>query len=301
MFVTPTEQITMSHENSASIYADAILNFLLDIEKKYRPEPNMNKIQDDVKPHMRSIVIDWMVEVCYKFRCDPKVIYLAVNYMDRYLSVRKIKRTKLQLVATTAMWIASKYEDELPQSVATFAFMTDGYCSASDIQKFERSLLRCLSHDISVPTPCEFFDHFQETMKVSDQFVNIAKFVMERSLQEAFYLQCLPSEIFASATILTNQVVCKSKDIESLVLSKTRHTLKSLYPCMTIMVECWKKSAMSSLKNVSKKYASSAFLQSSNVLPPTIQKLCSICNREIPERDFPLPHCMTCYITTMIQ
>jgi hypothetical protein len=34
---------------------------------------------------MRGILIDWLVEVHYKFKMLPETLYLTVNLIDRYL------------------------------------------------------------------------------------------------------------------------------------------------------------------------------------------------------------------------
>ena len=44
---------------------------------------------------MRGILIDWLVEVHYKFRLLPETLYLTVNIIDRYLELTKVNRTEL--------------------------------------------------------------------------------------------------------------------------------------------------------------------------------------------------------------
>jgi len=57
-------------------------------------------LQTEIKPHMRKIVVDWMLEVCEDQQCQPQVYHLAVNYLDRYLSKRLIKKPQFQFLAT---------------------------------------------------------------------------------------------------------------------------------------------------------------------------------------------------------
>ena len=44
----------------------------------------------------------------------------------RFLSYMSVKREKLQLVGTAAMFIAAKYEEVYPPNVGAFAYVTDG-------------------------------------------------------------------------------------------------------------------------------------------------------------------------------
>lgn len=68
-------------------------------------------IQQEVNCRMRSILVDWLIEVHRKFELMPETLYLAVNIMDRFLAVKMIRRTELQLVGISSMLIASKYEE----------------------------------------------------------------------------------------------------------------------------------------------------------------------------------------------
>lgn len=75
---------------------------------------------------MRAILVDWLLEVHLKFKLLPETLYLAVNLIDRYLSVSKnIKRAKLQLVGVTALLISTKYEEIYPPTVKDLVYITD--------------------------------------------------------------------------------------------------------------------------------------------------------------------------------
>ena len=55
---------------------------------------------------MKSILVDWLVEVCEGFELYTETLYLAVNYTDRYLSNNSILSGKLQLLGTASVYIA---------------------------------------------------------------------------------------------------------------------------------------------------------------------------------------------------
>ena len=63
--------------------------------------------QPDISYGMRAILVDWLVEVVEEYRMKTETLYLAVSYIDRFLSYMSVVRGKLQLVGTAAMFIAS--------------------------------------------------------------------------------------------------------------------------------------------------------------------------------------------------
>jgi G2/mitotic-specific cyclin 2 len=55
--------------------------------------------QKELTWKMRSILLDWLVEVHTKFRLLPETLFLTANLIDRFLSIRSVSISKLQLVA----------------------------------------------------------------------------------------------------------------------------------------------------------------------------------------------------------
>jgi len=85
----------------------------------------MKNKQNDINEKMRSILVDWLVEVHVKFKLLPETLFLTVNLIDRYLEAKKVLRQKLQLVGVTSMLIASKYEEIYAPEVKDFVYITD--------------------------------------------------------------------------------------------------------------------------------------------------------------------------------
>ena len=77
----------------------------------------------DITKDMRSILVDWMVEVQENFELNHETLYLSVKVVDAYLDkITEIRRDKLQLVGVTAMFVACKYDVSTCHRVA---FSTD--------------------------------------------------------------------------------------------------------------------------------------------------------------------------------
>ena len=81
--------------------------------------------QPDITLSMRSVLVDWLVEVVDEFSLQQSTLYLAVSLIDRFLSGMSVLRGKLQLVGSTAMYIAAKLEEIYPPELSDFAYITD--------------------------------------------------------------------------------------------------------------------------------------------------------------------------------
>lgn len=58
---------------------------------------------------MRAILLDWLIEVCEVYKLHRETYYLAVDYLDRFLSTNsKISKTRLQLIGITCLFVAAK-------------------------------------------------------------------------------------------------------------------------------------------------------------------------------------------------
>lgn len=77
------------------------------LQIKTKPKAGYMKKQPDITNSMRAILVDWLVEVGEEYKLQNETLYLAVNYIDRFLSSMSVLRGKLQLVGTAAMLLAS--------------------------------------------------------------------------------------------------------------------------------------------------------------------------------------------------
>ncbi|XXQ36806.1 Cyclin-like domain-containing protein [Plasmodiophora brassicae] len=98
-----------------------------------------------LRPKMRSIVVDWMQQVCQEYGLSRETCHLATNYFDRYVCGQlATPPTRLQLVAVTALFIASKLEDVNVPTVADFAYTCAGSYAAAEILRTELDMVKAL-------------------------------------------------------------------------------------------------------------------------------------------------------------
>jgi G2/mitotic-specific cyclin-B, other len=59
---------------------------------------------------MRAILLDWIVDIHLKFKMFPQTLFIIAAIIDKYLSIKHVKKEELQLVGSAALLIAAKYE-----------------------------------------------------------------------------------------------------------------------------------------------------------------------------------------------
>lgn len=185
-------------------YQVDILAYLREAEKRHRPKPLYMKKQPDINQSMRTILVDWLVEVCEEYRLQNETLCLAISYIDRFLSFMSVVRAKLQLVGTAAMFIAAKYEEIYPPDVGEFVYITDDTYTKTQVLRMEQLILKVLGFDLSVPTTLVFTSVYCVMNDVPDKVKYMCMYLCELSLLDADpYLTYLPSKIAAGALALS--------------------------------------------------------------------------------------------------
>lgn len=184
-------------------YRDDIYSYLRQLEQKIKPKPFYMKKQPDITYTMRSILVDWLVEVAeeYKLQCDT--LFMAVSYVDRFLSTMAVIRSKLQLLGTSAMFVAAKYEEIYPPEVGEFTYITDDTYTKKQVLRMEQLILKTLNFDISAPTHVTFLTHLTKVANIDYNVSTLALYICELTLIEGDpYLQYAPSLIACGAIAL---------------------------------------------------------------------------------------------------
>ncbi|KAL1391508.1 hypothetical protein pipiens_012329, partial [Culex pipiens pipiens] len=165
-------------EADSSLAVD-ILAYLREAEKRHRPKPLYMKKQPDINQSMRTILVDWLVEVCEEYRLQNETLCLAISYIDRFLSFMSVVRAKLQLVGTAAMFIAAKYEEIYPPDVGEFVYITDDTYSKTQVLRMEQLILKVLGFDLSVPTTLVFTSVYCVMNDVPDKVKYMCMYLCE--------------------------------------------------------------------------------------------------------------------------
>uniref|UniRef100_A0A8C9Y3V1 G2/mitotic-specific cyclin-B2 n=1 Tax=Sander lucioperca TaxID=283035 RepID=A0A8C9Y3V1_SANLU len=204
-FLQIPEEFDIDSENSEDCYmcpeyAKEIFDYLKQREEKfvlcnYMPQ------QPSLNPEMRAILIDWLVEVQENFELYHETLYLAVKMADHYLSKTPVHRELLQLVGSTAMLIASKFEERSPPCVDDFLYICDDAYKREEIISMEASILQALSFDINIPIPYRFLRRYAKCVNAGMDTLTLARYYCEMSLME-MELVSERGSLLASACLL---------------------------------------------------------------------------------------------------
>ena len=152
-------------------------------------------MQPDLNARMRGILVDWLIEVHFTFQLQESTLYLAVQLVDEYLSVRQGKREALQLIGITAFFIAAKYEELDPIDLLDCTYVTNDTYDEKDVLDAELEILGACEWRLTRPTP-DFW-----LRKLAPVIAFKAHFYLQKFLLSAESLDYPPSMLASAATV----------------------------------------------------------------------------------------------------
>ena len=193
-----------------------VMDNMLAEETSHTVRDYCDNIQTEVAPHMRKIVTDWMLEVCEDQHCQSEVFFLAVNYLDRFLSLVNIKKTQFQLVASVCILLASKFSQVVPISSEQLVIYTDNSVSVEQLRHWEIEVLNVLQWELGASTAHSFLQHFcnNSALKHSTVISRQSAGIAALASTEYKFILTKQSVIAAAALALSSEKLEKVKSEE---------------------------------------------------------------------------------------
>ncbi|ESQ40536.1 hypothetical protein EUTSA_v10013556mg [Eutrema salsugineum] len=235
-------------------YVDDMYSFYKEVEKESQPQMYMH-IQTDMNEKMRAILIDWLLEVHIKFELNLETLYLTVNIIDRFLSVRAVPKRELQLVGISALLIASKYEEIWPPQVNDLVYVTDNAYNSKQILVMEKTILGNLEWYLTVPTQYVFLVRFIKASMSDPEMENMVHFLAELGMMHYDTLKFCPSMLAASAVYTARCSLNKSPAWTDTLKFHTGYSESEIMDCSKLLAFHHSRCGESRLRAAYKKYS----------------------------------------------
>ncbi|KAK4796084.1 hypothetical protein SAY86_028410 [Trapa natans] len=210
----PRHHDRLEDEWAFPVLSEDCLRELLEKERQLLPGYDYLKmlINGDVDVVARTKAIDWIHKVHSHYNFGPLCAFLAVNYLDRFISAYELPKGNTwsaQLLAVACLSLAVKMEEtEVPPSldlqstkVAESRFVFD----AKVVQRMELLVLSTLNWRMQAVSPLSFIDYF--FWRITGNNIP-TKALISRSIQVLLstlrgiqWLEFRPSEVAAATTV----------------------------------------------------------------------------------------------------
>eukprot|EP00586_Coscinodiscus_wailesii_P000723 CAMPEP_0172485916 /NCGR_PEP_ID=MMETSP1066-20121228/14195_1 /TAXON_ID=671091 /ORGANISM="Coscinodiscus wailesii, Strain CCMP2513" /LENGTH=395 /DNA_ID=CAMNT_0013251495 /DNA_START=220 /DNA_END=1407 /DNA_ORIENTATION=+ len=219
--------------------------------------PRYMENQPHINERMRSILVNWLVEVHLKFKLVPETLYLTIKLIDRYLEKREVTRPKLQLVGVTCLLLASKYEEIYPPALRDLVYICDSAYSKKEILDMEEHVIKTLEYRVTFPSAHLFLVRFLKAAHADKKMVQLACYILDGTLKSYSLLKYQPSQLAAAAILIARNSVGRNRWSPTL-LKYAKYCEEDVIPVARAVLS-EKANAACEFHAVDKKYASSRY------------------------------------------
>lgn len=233
------------------------------------------KLQRHIDEESRAILIDRLVSVHSQLKLLAETLHLTVNIIDRFLEKEpKATCRQLDLIGVTAMFIASKYEEQVAPDSDWFGHY--GHCSREQILAMEGEMLSKLNYQLAAPNALVFLKRFSVANAVlatpRTKAKLLAQYLIELALQDYTMLQHLPSTTAAAAAYLALKAIggreMRTATVE--LLQQAGSTEDEIMPCVKKLHAIHGNAEANELQAVRKKFARKLFGSVTRMRPATL-------------------------------
>lgn len=254
-----------------SHYAMDIFEYLRHQEAKYQIKDYMSQ-QPELSKWMRSLLVDWMVEVQESFELNHETLYLAVKIVDTYLGKERVAKDALQLVGAAALLIACKYDERTPPLVEDFLFICDGAYKRNQMLKMEANVFRAISYDLGFPLSYRFLRRYARCGGASMVTLTLARFILEYSLMDYSTILLSDAKMACAALFIALRMTGSEGWNESLEYY-SGFKLMDFAPIIVLLNTILHRKPKESVSTVRNKYSHKIFHQVTTIPLMDINKL----------------------------
>ncbi|KAI6182804.1 Cyclin domain containing protein [Aphelenchoides bicaudatus] len=131
---------------------------LCEKDEAYVRESTYMKKYKHLKADMRRTLFSWLMDVCEDLTLHRETYHLAIDFFDRLLSkggIDVLPQT-IQLVGTSALFLATKIEEVYPPKLSELVALTDNACTEDEVRRMEEIILSKLEWHCSPLTAIQW-------------------------------------------------------------------------------------------------------------------------------------------------
>ena len=247
-----------TEEYSDEIYTNLILD---ERNSKSKIKNNYMEHQTHINEQMRAILVDWIIEVHIQFRFKRKTLFQTILLIDLYLSLKIIKKSRLQLLGIACLLISVKANEVFYPSLEDFIDITDKAYTKKQLLNMEMLVLQTLNFDFLFPTSEEFYSILSKIFRFNKMQHHLGEYFIDSSLVDYNMLKYKASTIAIACTYIVMKYynINGYKDLYLCKIIYGDSTQKNIKECARDLCYLIKNLSKTSLKSTKIKYSSEEY------------------------------------------
>lgn len=199
------------------------------------------------------------------FKLIPETLFLSISVLDKFLSLKRVDRTQLQLIGITSLLIASKYEEIYAPEINDIVFVTDNAYNKEQILDCEETILETLDFSVTFPSSLHYLRRFSKAAGSDIVVHTLCKYLCEIALLDVKLLKFYPSEIAAGSVYLAQAMTNKFPLWSPTLEHYTKYSEGHARTVALDLNDFLKRVQKASVKAIYKKYSSPKFNEVSSL------------------------------------
>ncbi|CAF0731555.1 unnamed protein product [Rotaria sp. Silwood1] len=231
----------------------------------------LHRREGTASPQNRAVLIDWLYQVHDRFKLLSDTFHMTIHLIDRYLQIVDVSKHELQLIGSTALLLACKYEEMAIPGMNDFVYVSDNAYSKDDMKEMERRIISTLSFDLGRPLSINYLRRYSKIIQATDIEHTLGKYLLDLTFIDHSFSHILPSYISACASFFSRYLLAYKRIpsltsisllIENLWPTKfmfyhTGYTYEQLYQGIEQLGQLLIGQDTAKLKSVQKKFSQS--------------------------------------------
>ena len=166
------------------LFDEIFTNLILEEKNSYFKIEKKNYMmqQNDINAQMRAILLDWLIEVHYRFNFKRKTLFQTVYLIDLYSSDNIVQKINYQLLGLACLFISVKANEVIYPTLDEFINLTDNAYKKKELLNMEIHVLKTLDFDILSPTPEEFYNILSKNFNFNRIQHHLGEYFLDSSL-----------------------------------------------------------------------------------------------------------------------